>query len=134
MIAAHVRPVALRHAFRSGRLDNRASFRLIATTMRLLRALLAALSSALTLPALALPGGTAIVTTEQVRAELVAHAPEGVAAGKPLWLGLAITRHLAILMGGDPGIGKSTSSGSQLVSRIAMTGMPSLTASATAIL
>lgn len=32
----------------------------------------------------------AVVTTEQVRAELVAHAPEGVAPGKPMWLGLAI--------------------------------------------
>ena len=30
------------------------------------------------------------VKTEQVRATLVAHAPEGVAAGKPLWLGLRI--------------------------------------------
>lgn len=90
MIGAHVLPLALRHAFRSGRLDNRASFRLIATTMRLLRALLAALPLALTLPALALPGGTATVTTEQVRAELVAHAPQGVVPGQPLWLGLAI--------------------------------------------
>jgi thiol:disulfide interchange protein/DsbC/DsbD-like thiol-disulfide interchange protein len=36
----------------------------------------------------ALPG--AVVTTDQVRAELVAHAPEGVAPGKPVWLGLAI--------------------------------------------
>jgi len=33
---------------------------------------------------------TTTVRTEQVRAELVAHAPEGVAAGKPLWLGLRI--------------------------------------------
>ena len=33
----------------------------------------------------------AVVTTPQVRAELVAHAPDGVAPGKPLWLGLAIT-------------------------------------------
>lgn len=32
----------------------------------------------------------AIVTTPQVKAELLAHAPEGVAAGKPLWLGLKI--------------------------------------------
>ena len=32
----------------------------------------------------------AVVTTPQVRAELVAHAPEGVGAGKPLWLGLKI--------------------------------------------
>ena len=30
------------------------------------------------------------VKTDQVRASLVAHAPEGVAAGKPLWLGLRI--------------------------------------------
>ena len=33
----------------------------------------------------------AVVTTEQVRAELVAHAPEGLGAGKPVWLGLQIT-------------------------------------------
>ena len=32
----------------------------------------------------------AVVTTPQVKAELLAHAPEGVAAGKPLWLGLKI--------------------------------------------
>ena len=31
-----------------------------------------------------------VVTTEQVRAELVAHAPQGVRAGQPLWLGLRI--------------------------------------------
>jgi DsbC/DsbD-like thiol-disulfide interchange protein len=31
-----------------------------------------------------------VVTTGEVRAELVAHAPEGVAPGKPVWLGLAI--------------------------------------------
>ena len=30
------------------------------------------------------------VTTPQVKAELLAHAPDGVAAGKPLWLGLRI--------------------------------------------
>lgn len=40
-------------------------------------------------PALAaLPGP--VVTTPQVRAELVAHAPEGLAAGKAVWLGLKI--------------------------------------------
>ena len=33
---------------------------------------------------------TSVVTTPQVRAELVAHAPEGVQAGKPLLLGLLI--------------------------------------------
>ncbi|WP_111881218.1 protein-disulfide reductase DsbD family protein [Paracidovorax anthurii] len=31
------------------------------------------------------------VTTPHVRAELVAHAPDGVAPGKPFWLGLSIT-------------------------------------------
>ncbi len=40
-------------------------------------------------PLAALAAG-AVVTTPQVRAELVAHAPEGVAPGKPLWLGLAL--------------------------------------------
>ncbi|KQP21696.1 protein-disulfide reductase DsbD [Pseudorhodoferax sp. Leaf267] len=33
----------------------------------------------------------AVVVTPQVRAELVAHAPEGVEPGKPLWLGLSLT-------------------------------------------
>lgn len=33
---------------------------------------------------------TSVVTTEQVRAELVAHAPQGVQAGQAMWLGLAI--------------------------------------------
>ena len=36
-----------------------------------------------------------VVTTPQVRAELVAHAPDGVVAGKPLTLGLKI-EHRAI--------------------------------------
>jgi thiol:disulfide interchange protein DsbD len=39
----------------------------------------------------ALPSiGAAVVRTDEVRAELVAHAPEGVAPGKPVWLGLSI--------------------------------------------
>ena len=33
----------------------------------------------------------AVVKTEQVRAELIAHAPDGIAAGKPFWLALQIT-------------------------------------------
>ncbi len=33
---------------------------------------------------------SAFVKTDEVRAELVAHAPEGVSAGKPVWLGLVI--------------------------------------------
>ncbi|WP_119290895.1 protein-disulfide reductase DsbD family protein [Azohydromonas sediminis] len=54
---------------------------------RLLFAALAAVAPAL---AIALTTQPAVVVTEQVRAELLAHAPEGVAPGKPLWLGLAI--------------------------------------------
>lgn len=34
---------------------------------------------------------SAVVQTDQVRAELVAHAPDGVSAGKPVWVGLRIT-------------------------------------------
>jgi thiol:disulfide interchange protein DsbD len=37
---------------------------------------------------------SAIVQNEQVRAELVAHAPDGVGAGKPVWLGLQIKHQL----------------------------------------
>ncbi len=59
----------------------------------LLRFLLAPVLCAATL--LAMPAWAqadrAVVTTPQVRAELVALAPEGVQPGKPLWLGLAIT-------------------------------------------
>ncbi len=36
------------------------------------------------------PGTAAVVVTDQVRATLLAHAPEGVVPGKPLWLGLQI--------------------------------------------
>ena len=35
--------------------------------------------------------GTSVVTTPYVRAELLAHAPQGVGPGQPLWLGLQIT-------------------------------------------
>ena len=34
---------------------------------------------------------TTVVQTEQVRAELLAHAPEGAAPGKPVSLGLQLT-------------------------------------------
>lgn len=55
-----------------------------------LRRLLFSFAAALwLLPAVhAAPG--AVVATPQVRAELVAHAPEGIAPGKPMWLGLKI--------------------------------------------
>lgn len=36
-------------------------------------------------------GASAIVQTDQVRAELVVHAPQGVEPGQPLWLGLHLT-------------------------------------------
>ncbi len=36
-------------------------------------------------------GTGSVVTTPRVRAELVAHAPEGVGPGQPLWLGLQIS-------------------------------------------
>ncbi|HSM21017.1 MAG TPA: protein-disulfide reductase DsbD domain-containing protein, partial [Rubrivivax sp.] len=47
-------------------------------------------AAALAAPWLAHAAPGAVVTTPQVRAELVAHAPDGVAAGQPLWLGLKI--------------------------------------------
>ena len=34
---------------------------------------------------------TAVVSTPQLRAELLAHAPQGVQAGQPLWVGLQLT-------------------------------------------
>lgn len=37
---------------------------------------------------------SAVVSTEQVRAELLAWAPEGVEAGKPVWLGLQLAHQL----------------------------------------
>jgi len=52
----------------------------------------AALASAGTAQAQAFakPDAGAVVTTPQVRAELVAHAPDGITPGKPVWLGLKI--------------------------------------------
>ncbi len=39
---------------------------------------------------LAVAAQSAVVKTDEVRTELVVHAPEGVSPGKPVWLGLAI--------------------------------------------
>ena len=52
--------------------------------------LITALAAFAAWPTLAAANPGPVVTTPQVRAELVAHAPEGVAAGKPIWLGLKI--------------------------------------------
>jgi thiol:disulfide interchange protein DsbD len=57
-------------------------------SMNRLSLLLAVAACLLPLTAPAAPA--AVVTTPQVRAELLAHAPEGIAAGKPLQLGLKI--------------------------------------------
>ena len=57
-------------------------------TLALLRGALPALAALGATSVAAAPG--AVVKTDQVRAELVAHAPEGVAPGKPLWLGLRL--------------------------------------------
>jgi thiol:disulfide interchange protein/DsbC/DsbD-like thiol-disulfide interchange protein len=51
---------------------------------------LLALASALWLAPVAAQAQGAVVRTDQVRAELLVHAPEGVVPGKPLWLGLQI--------------------------------------------
>ncbi|RYX91245.1 MAG: protein-disulfide reductase [Comamonadaceae bacterium] len=76
---------------------------LVATVARLSRPLYAAVLSAslaaLTAQAQAQPGTPAglggaaksVVTTEQVRAELLAHAPDGIDPGKQVWVGLQIT-------------------------------------------
>ncbi len=61
---------------------------------------------------LVLPGIAAkpssVVSTAEVRAELLAHAPQGVGAGQPLWLGLQITHqpewHTYWLNPGDSGL------------------------------
>ena len=57
---------------------------------RLLNAI--ALMAAFLLPSLAgaQMGAKSVVTTERVRAELMAHAPEGLTSGKPVWVGLQL--------------------------------------------
>ncbi|RYF28143.1 MAG: protein-disulfide reductase [Comamonadaceae bacterium] len=53
-------------------------------------------------------GASSTVTTAHVQASLVAQAPEGIAPGKPLWLGLSITHqpewHTYWLNPGDSGL------------------------------
>jgi DsbC/DsbD-like thiol-disulfide interchange protein/cytochrome c biogenesis protein CcdA len=57
------------------------------TPARSLLRLLTVAAGAAVLPSAAFAGG-AVVTTDQVRAELLAHAPDGVAPGNTVWLGL----------------------------------------------
>ncbi|NML48537.1 protein-disulfide reductase [Ramlibacter sp. G-1-2-2] len=49
-----------------------------------------------------------VVTSERVRAELVAHAPDGVEPGKPVWVGLQLTHqpgwHTYWMNSGDSGL------------------------------
>jgi thiol:disulfide interchange protein DsbD len=60
---------------------------------RLLGLLALAAAALLPWPAMAqlVAGGGAVVTTDQVRAELVAQAPDGVGPGKTVWVGLQLT-------------------------------------------
>ena len=70
------------------------SFLATSVSRRLLTPLLVALLLPLSAQAQGLLGGPAnqaVTQTEQVRAELLAHAPEGVAPGKPVWVGLQLT-------------------------------------------
>lgn len=54
--------------------------------------LAASLCSPLALAQAGLSAATSsVVTTPHVRAELIAHAPQGIAPGQPLWLGLQLT-------------------------------------------
>ena len=67
-------------------------FRFIGQVLSALALLLLATAHAQSLQA-ALGGKTsdpAVVTTEQVRAQLLAHAPQGIAPGRTVWLGLQI--------------------------------------------
>ena len=60
------------------------------TAPRFLNAI--ALMAAFLLPSVAAAqmGAKSVVTTERVRAELMAHAPEGLTPGKPVWVGLQL--------------------------------------------
>ena len=57
--------------------------------LRLFLVFLLAVCGASSQAQLAAPGKT-VVTTERVRAELLANAPDGVAPGKPVWVGLQL--------------------------------------------
>ncbi|MBI2751882.1 MAG: thioredoxin family protein [Burkholderiales bacterium] len=78
---------------------SRPALRLLSDSLLIAILLIAAFAASTRAGAQILPKGsaqsgpaTAVVQTEQVRAELFAHAPDGVAPGKAVWLGLQI-RH-----------------------------------------
>lgn len=62
---------------------------------RFLSALLLIAAYALPISASAQKSINSVVTTPQVRAELLAHAPQGVQPGQPVWVGLQITHQPA---------------------------------------
>ncbi len=64
---------------------------LLAKAIILIAVMLAGAGSWAQLPAKGGAATSAVVTTPHVRAELIAHAPQGVEPGQPLWLGLQIT-------------------------------------------
>jgi len=59
--------------------------------LRFLPALLSIAAGALSAGASAQNVTSAVVTTAQVRAELLAHAPDGAGPGKTVWLGLQLS-------------------------------------------
>jgi thiol:disulfide interchange protein len=60
-------------------------------TTRLLSTALLAASFLLPLGATAQAPAKSVVTSDRVRAELIAHAPDGIAPGKQVWVGLQLT-------------------------------------------
>jgi len=83
--------------------------------MKFSRFLAAASLATLMLPAAVLAQGKAVVTTERVRAELMAHAPQGAEPGKTVWVGLQLKHqphwHTYWLNPGDSGLPGATPSG-----------------------
>jgi thiol:disulfide interchange protein len=69
----------------------RLSSHTVTMTTRLLSTALLAASFLLPLGAMAQAPAKSVVTSERVRAELIAHAPDGVAPGKQVWVGLQLT-------------------------------------------
>jgi thiol:disulfide interchange protein DsbD len=77
-------------------------------SVRRLAGLGLAAACALPLIALAQTGATSVVKTERVRAELMAHAPDGIGPGKQVWLGLQLAHapewHTYWMNPGDSGL------------------------------